>query len=804
MAINLGRKCILGNDGDKYKTTGNTNPVGWYQFYFDLSYDDNYFYISNGYFKFFYGSINGWDSSKYIDKNYYRWYYVINIKNSSGVSLNIANLSMNNVPYHYNNNDFSYWYISNTSISRSTILKDSYECLYFDITVYAYNGYSKPGAANIDGVYSINTGIEGRYSKVTSFDVLRPSYNKEEVVKHNGSFYINTTKFNGTSYDKTKIVATMTNSFNKSDVRSITYDEGYGVRVATNRLTYGSEFYLKPGTFYDLSVQRIHLNNSSWSSPIVNRSVSTYPLMSIELNSTSSSNTNADNSVNISWYDWKGEPTYTTVSVGAYTMCNYYSNGNYNGNRKIMNYSFIPLNTNSVVKKYLESKDEYHSTNNVVNISIKRIGTITGFTNTVYRNFYIHFRPIGLPTINNNTIYDSTHSYYNCNFTTNSNITIPIKYNGYGIVSGYDVNMVRTDNSNIYYQKFINVTNKRSSDFSTNAFIPIANLISTKTYKIKITPYYESNNMVSRGNTYTHSKYITCLLPSNANCKTKTNINIYNTWVGKNFIISFKLPNDANYEPLDSSKKNNYKYQDIILKVTAVNSNSTSTEYVYKYSTNSNMFLDSTTDCLKHEKTIAVNLAKANLPNTVSYISKIDISAIYSTYTDGTTNNFLMYNFYNNNVNLCNSRINTLNRLSNIMSGDKISYADLKILYYTIYNMLCFLNDTKLEWIQKSGLYNNFLDMYYKINSSNIIDVDDKNTTTIFYSLFNELYSSLYSGYVNYKNNSNFYTQNYTYLNDYNNKNKTRQIYEGVQINAINISLVAKVLLAIFNNSSSI
>ena len=821
----MSRWYIIGSwDGDFNGWTSGL-PCGWYNVFVDINEYSSYYSITYT-FRWFLGGTGGYDSNRYILKNTYQWDWHIEFGIYNTNEKNSRYLLGDNVLEKYPSGKYTEW--SNTFIlNKQYHLNGENEYLYFKfLEAVPKNGKSVPyySVGITNGWYKLyNTGNKGLGSCTKETLDL---YTDSIVMSNKGYDYIKTVPYYGNSSDLTDISVTL----NGKTLDNCDY--GSGTRYGTSIKINGAYFNLQKDSYYTASVVRKHLRNSQWTSSTKYVFVSTAPFINVYMNS-SRFTTSGDVPITVSWYGYTPKGSKVNVSICDKVLTNgsgkdVYINGVDGGTRSV---SICPIKYNSYVLREIE---KYDGQSNSVKIKVNSSYAWTGYTdsNSNTAGATVYFRPVNNPYITNNRIYvknsQGTYVASSSNVVINNSFTVPIRYNGYGIVKGYYVTMQQSNNSSVKVVKNVPITNNRSSNFFSNVAINTSSLISTRIYNMYITPYYiYTNGVIANGSNYKYPYTIKYLINSNYNIAFKKDTINY-MWLGKNMIVNFTMPVDANYKNLTSDLQSTYRYKDLYVYVYYSELNNYKVNYVtVRYTQNPNYFSINTG--LTYNCNVSLNLQKINLPancyvvgymckavyNTdgtvadfyaCNFVNGIDVEKLhYSLYSKNSISQMNYYSLYYDNTiinKLSDNNNNIRKSLNNLMNIEYtinfIESDDLKNLYLIIYNMLGFVSECKfnnsniINTSTVSSLINRLKQLHINCSKGEIIDFENK---TDFQSFLNYIKNNLYDKHKSVSYNG-FLDNTYSYIDS----TVLSQLIEGKMITDVSIRNCAKIVLSILNN----
>lgn len=658
-------------------------------------------------------------TTNYIDTRSYAWIWRIHLKNS--VDSTYADFYWRPVtPEGTYGVIYSYSYDTYKATKTVYLNRDILSSLYDEYIdyseqlLYYSNNLSIASAAYYYSTFfgnhtqSIYTGYKGMYTNKT-INVTNPTSTSTTMIKHNGSFNVSVNKCTVNSDEYNTLVSTMNS-------RSVTLFAQYGTYTGTSFTLYGNNYSLSAGKEYTLALQRKGFY-SQFDSPIVYRTYRTYSMPNVSFNL--DSYYDADEVIKFKVNEWRGNfgTENSNCIIYSYNGSKYHKIKDLANNKYEYNSSVLNMPTNVI--KMLEKFD---GQNNKVCFNINRHSVLDTAVTRV--NTKVYFKPTNTPSFSygyfeytNGTVSNKSLSTTVSTKGTNINyINIPVTYNGRngrGFVNGYQVFVRQNNNSSIVNNFYVNATNNRSKNFETNIRINANMLISTRQYSIDVRPYYvyATNGSKGYGSNYTINNAIYYITPSNNGIGCNT---FYSKgyWIGKNMILYFQLPKDANYFSLVDTERSNYRYQDVIVNIVTYNNS-----YTYKYSTHKQYF-----DCndeLTYGKYLNFNIGLTNIPKN-TMIKQCNISVVYSSKTDGTTHKFKVINLYDTSNLASNAVIydniaytydNTvalLEKFTNYTEDTIIKYADITYLFRILYGMMLYVRETIVYqpyWVAYTSYY---------------------------------------------------------------------------------------------------
>lgn len=723
-----------GKSSGWWNMTMSSLPRGYIRIYLDVSLYNTSTYKVDITLEWDFGDENvNFNTQNFLDTRVYGWIWRIWIKN--GVDSDYADFYWREFATdssHRDNYGYGYVYsyayngFSETKtlyIDRDIVSSSSNEYLEYSEQLVYVSGLSIPTAAYYyntqfgNVTQSIKTGYTGRFTQMT-INVSSPKSGSVTMIKHNDSFKVTINKCVVNSDEYNTIVAKMNNRTKTILETYGTYYAEYGSVIYT---LYGNNYSLSAGKEYTLSLYR-GSSYAQFNSPTVNRTYRTYSVPNISFSL--DSYYDADEIIKFKVNEWRGnfgtEDSY--CSIHAYNGSKYVFVDDIYANEYVYNSSVLNMGNNVI--KSLEKVD---GQNNKAAFEIDRISELDTASYRV--NTKIYFKPTNTPSFSygyfkytNGTVSNKSLSTTVSTKGTSINcINIPVTYTGRGYVNGYQVFVRQNNNSSIVNNFHVSATNNRSKNFETNISINANTLTSTRQYSIDIRPYYvyETNSSKGYGSNYTINNAIYYLTPSNAGigCNTFTSSGV---WVGKNMILYFQLPKDANYFSLVDTERSNYRYQDVIVNIVTYNNNS----YTYKYSTHKQYF-----DCndeLTYGKYLNFNIGLTDIPKNVM-IKQCNISVVYSSKTDGTTHKFKVINMrdwsdvlyngvYNSRTFTYDGTVTLLEKFVNYTEDTIIENSDIRHLFHILYGMIMYVREVLIY----QPYYYTYTTYYYDNSYNNI------------------------------------------------------------------------------------
>lgn len=717
---------------DTFIATTGANPTGWLRVYVYTSlYSSNKdYYKVDVTLKWFFGNSDGLSSSKYIDTSIYGWTWRINIRNNIGQESTINfywRPTTSNGSYGKIYGTQEYDYTGTAYIHRGACSTGQSEYLTYEEEVL--HNPNAAGASFIGDTWSgtFPTGYNGMY-QYKRLVVSSPTASSIPMILHNGSFSVRTEACKEIATNEShSLVATMNGK------TKILYSDSGPENYTETSVLYGADYNLRSGKEYILSLQRKGLH-AEFDSPKVNRTYRTYSEPNIDFSLDSWYN--ADEIIKFSVNNWRG--VFGTEN----SNCTIYaSNGSSsivvaNLSNNITKYNASVLDMGSSVTKMFEKLESKQVTFKIYRFS--ELNIVNKSVNTT-----IHFRPSNAPNYLYGYVVQSNGAVQNkslsTTITTDTNVYVPVTYTGNGYVDGYQVFVRESNNSSAISNFSISATNVRNNNFKTNIRINANLMKSTRIYSLDIRPYYtyKTNGSRGYGSNYTINNAIHYLVASSKDAEYVT-MSSDGVWIGKNMLLYFQLPKDSSYLSLTATKMQNYRYQDVIVKITTQNN----TLYTYRYSKYPQYFSDAT-DGLTYLNRLYFNVGLTNIPNE-TIIKKCQISVVYSADTDGTTYEFKVYN-NNDTTNITGTNkkltyvdtVNTLQKFINFESGTIIKGADVSDLFCILYNMLKFIRDTIAFQSYYALNSNRTAYVYYSYDANNV--TESFNGITCSKSVFNDI-----------------------------------------------------------------
>lgn len=701
--------------------TDNSYPQGHMRLYFDIYALNNMFQVNVNLNWYFTDNPNSSTDDGYINTLSYGWIWRVEVSNLYG-DTEVAEFKWRptkNGSYgriNYYDDESIYNNYATLYIDRGPVTTSEPENLRYKVSVLP-----NPKIAQCSFVHSLSgilmslpSGYMGVYTYKT-LDVTSPTSSSITTIRPYDTFTVKTNRKMTSINEYTCLISKM-NGYSRI------LDSGYEQGGNNTYTLQGSLYHLSAGKEYKLSLQHINNTYSQFDSPIVYRTYRTYstPNVNFKLNSWY----NADEVIKFKVNEWRGNFGTENSNCVIYSYNGKYYNTIKELSNNIYEYNSSVLNMSNSVKTMLERFD---GQDNKSCFKIDRRSVLDTASTSV--NTKLYFKPTNTPSFSygyfkytNGTVSNKSLSTTVSTKGTSINcINIPVTYNGRGFVNGYQVFVRQNNNSSIVNNFYVNATNNRSKNFETNIRINANILTSTRQYSIDVRPYYVyMNGSKGYGSNYTINNAIHYLTPSNAGigCNTFTSSGV---WVGKNMILYFQLPKDANYFSLVDTERSNYRYQDVIVNIVTYNNNNS---YTYKYSTHKQYF-----DCndeLTYGKYLNFNIGLTDIPKNVM-IKQCNISVVYSSKTDGMTHKFKIINMrdssdvlyngvYNSRIFTYDGTVTLLEKFVNYTEGTIIKDTDIRHLFHILYGMIMYVREVLIY----QPYYDTYTSYYYDGSYSNI------------------------------------------------------------------------------------